>query len=183
MPLQDENGVVLTDGFQPSISPDGRFVTFIASKLTPSTASRSELAEAFIRDTCTGIETSCHSHTSRLSAPVRGEAPDEGSVNPASSKAGRYVAFVSRASNLVADDKNERADVFLRDTCAGVKRCLPATWRVSRGHLGLEADGDSSEPALTPDGKAQVFASTASTLIQDDTNGVADIYLYQSNNI
>ena len=183
MPLQDENGVVLTDGFQPSISPDGRFVTFIASKLTPSIASRSELAEVFIRDTCTGIEISCHSHTSRLSAPARGEAPDEGSVNPATSMAGRYVVFVSRASNLVADDKNERADVFLRDTCAGVKRCLPATWRVSRGHLGLEADGDSSEPDLTPDGRALVFASTASTLIQGDTNGVADIYLYQSNNI
>ena len=181
MPLQDENGVVLAGGFQPSISPDGRFVTFIASKLTSSTASPNELAEVFIRDTCTGAEISCHSHTSRLSAPARGEAPDESSVNPATTVAGRYAAFVSRASNLVADDKNERADVFLRDTCAGIKSCLPATWRVSRG-LGREADGDSTEPALTPDGKVLVFASVASTLIQDDTNGVADIYLYQSDN-
>ena len=183
MPAEDENGAALSGGFEPSISPDGRIVTFISSKLAPSTASRIELAEVFIRDTCRGTEISCHSHTSRLSAPARGEAPDEGSVNPATTVSGRYVAFVSRASNLVADDKNGRADVFLRDTCAGLKRCLPATWRVSRGHLGLEADGDSTEPALTPDGKVLVFASNAGTLIPDDTNGVADIYLYQRDNI
>lgn len=100
VPAEDEDGVALSGGIQPSISPDGRFVTFIAAKSRSPTAGRSEVAEVFIRDTCRGVEIACQSRTSRLSAPVRGIAPDEGSLSPATAVAGRFVAFASRASNL-----------------------------------------------------------------------------------
>jgi hypothetical protein len=79
---------------------------------------------------------------------------------------GRYIAFVSRASNLVPGDtnvcgpwvgRNERLgdclDVFVRDIEAG------KTWRVSIDRGGVEVDGESWAPALTPDGRYLAFRS------------------------
>jgi len=180
--VEDGNGIALSRGIKPSLSPDGRFVTFIASFARLSSADRTEMAEVVLRNTCKAADLRCHPLTSRLSAAVHGEAPNENSLGAVASASGRYVAFLSAASNLVPNDENHHADVFLRDTCSGIKSCIPATWRVSRGHGGLEADADSADLALTPDGKTLVFATTASTLIPDDTNGVADVYLYVNDN-
>ena len=73
---------------------------------------------------------------------------------------GRYVAFVSDASNLVAGDVNGVADVFLRDTQLGT------TSRMSVSSAGVEGNGASSVDALaiSPGGRFVTFTSLASNL-------------------
>ncbi|MBN8646189.1 MAG: PD40 domain-containing protein [Planctomycetes bacterium] len=92
---------------------------------------------------------------------------------PASvSNDGRYVAFASFASNLVAGDTNNRADVFLRDGVLGT------TVRVSTGPGGVEGDADSSTPSMSADGRYIAFQSLATNLAPLDFNGRSDVFLY-----
>jgi Tol biopolymer transport system component len=85
---------------------------------------------------------------------------------------GRYVAFVSLATNLVAGDTNGKADVFVHD------RQTKATERVSIDSAGLEGNDDSSgPPTISADGRFVVFASLASNLVAGDTNGTWDIFV------
>lgn len=84
---------------------------------------------------------------------------------------GRYVVFQSDASNLVDDDGNGVTDVFLRD------RVLATTSRISVDFGGNDADGASSFPCITPDGRYVVFQSDATDLVVGDINGVSDVFV------
>src|SRR3954471_9467575 len=85
--------------------------------------------------------------TSRVSVATDGTEGDDLSMDAAISAGGRYVAFVSAASNLVAGDTNPRSDVFVRDRVARV------TERVSVGVAGVQANGRSTTPAISADGR------------------------------
>jgi Tol biopolymer transport system component len=92
---------------------------------------------------------------------------------PAVSDNGAVVAFVSDATNLVPDDHNGVADVFVVQ--GGTIK------RVSVGSLGpnyAEADGPSSSPALSTDGRFVAFASAADNLVPGDTNDAVDVFVY-----
>jgi Tol biopolymer transport system component len=106
-------------------------------------------------------------------APVdrSGHQANGNSLWPAISADGRFVAFVSRASNLVAGDTNGTWDVFVRDRKAQVTR------RVSVGPGGQQANGRSWEPAISADGRFVTFESRASNLVVGDTNGSLDVFL------
>jgi Tol biopolymer transport system component len=84
---------------------------------------------------------------------------------------GRFVVFQSDAPDLVAGDGNGLTDVFVRD------RTLGTTTRVSVDTGGGDADGASTDPCLTADGRYVVFGSHASDLIIGDLNGVSDVFL------
>jgi cysteine-rich repeat protein len=107
----------------------------------------------------------------------RASVADDGSEAAASSSAsaisadGRYVAFVSSASNLVADDTNAQLDVFVHDRATG------DTERVSVSSSGAEALGQSATPALSADGRFVAFASPAPNLVAGDDNGRFDIFV------
>ena len=99
---------------------------------------------------------------------------------------GRYVVFVSEASNLVDNDTNGVADVFMRDRKAGTTTLISANYDSNGQLLGL-ANGTSSEPHVNEDG-CVVFVSEASNLVGTvvtdqgestvaDTNGVKDVFL------
>src|SRR5437867_3421967 len=85
---------------------------------------------------------------------------------------GRFIVFASQASNLVSGDTNNMTDIFLRD------RLLRKTIRLSVAASGEQANGDSQTPVISGDGRFVAFTSTATNLIPDDTNGVADIFLF-----
>ncbi|HLE69342.1 MAG TPA: hypothetical protein VJH87_06650, partial [Vicinamibacteria bacterium] len=85
---------------------------------------------------------------------------------------GRYVAFESRASNLVLGDRNQAEDIFVRDRLAGT------TERVSVASDGAEADGPSAEPAVSADGRYVAFASRAKNLSRNDRNERWDVFLH-----
>ena len=90
---------------------------------------------------------------------------------PALSADGRYVAFTSAATNLVAGDTNGVIDVFVRDRAGG------ETTRASVDGGGAQANGESSLPAISGDGRFVAYVSGASNLVQGDTNGSDDVFV------
>lgn len=88
------------------------------------------------------------------------------------SRDGRYVAYESAATNLVSGDTNGRKDAFLYD------RVTRATRLISRGPTGVPGNGDSYDVQVSANGKVVAFASRASNLVDNDTNGLADVFLY-----
>ena len=104
--------------------------------------------------------------------------PDGASFGPAVSADGRWVAFVSEASNLLggdtSGDPNAHADVFLVDT-------EEATIRLVSSAGGAPADGPSIDVDISADGRFIVFETAATNLVPGDTNGaVADIVLFDA---
>jgi Tol biopolymer transport system component len=82
------------------------------------------------------------------------------------------VAFASESSNLVSHDTNQAMDIFVHDLLSG------GTQRISVATDGTQADGDSSDPALSADGRFVAFASYASNLVEGDTNGTVDVFVH-----
>jgi len=114
----------------------------------------------------------------RVNVGLGGAEPDGPNGGGVLSGDGRFVAFASRATNLVAGDTNASADVFVRDLAGA------STTRVSLAADGLERAGDSglfptgsTELDLSDDGRFVVFASraalggpdTATCLLPGDT--------------
>ena len=89
---------------------------------------------------------------------------------------GRFVAFQSFASNLVPGDTNGERDVFVRDRQTGT------TERVNLGPNGVQGNDFSGSygaiPALSANGRFVAFDSSANNLVQDDTNGQADVFVH-----
>ena len=94
----------------------------------------------------------------------------DSSHTPSLSANHRYVAFSSRASNLVPDDLNARRDIFIREVQDGV------TWRVSVGYDGTAGNDASFNPALSADGLFAGFSSRAKNLVPDDFNEIEDVF-------
>jgi hypothetical protein len=84
---------------------------------------------------------------------------------------GRYVAFVSLATNLVPGDTNRQRDVFVRD------RLTDRTERVSVGPGGRQSNGLSWAAALSADGRFVAFTSAATNLVAGDTNRADDVFV------
>jgi Tol biopolymer transport system component len=148
---------------------DGRFVAFdsFASDLVAGDSDGTR--DVFVRDRLTGTT----ERVSLSSGGAQDDAFNDGSSVPAISADGRYVAFVSAATNFVTGDSNGAADVFLRDRATDIAE------RVSIGGGNEEANGNASSnrPAVSADGNLVVFGSTASNLVPFDTNGVLDIFV------
>ena len=109
--------------------------------------------------------------TERVSVSGTGAQANFSSDGPAMSRDGRFVAFVSRASNLVVGDTNLRQDVFVHDRQTGV------TERVSVSSNGAQGNSASSAPAISDDGRFVAFQSQASNLVPGDTNASQDIFV------
>src|SRR6185436_5012987 len=84
---------------------------------------------------------------------------------------GRFVAFASSASNLVAGDTNGTNDIFLRDRAAGT------TVLLSVDSAGTQGNGPSQSPAISADGHLVAFLSVASNLVPGDTNSGSDVFV------
>ncbi|MBI5802249.1 MAG: PD40 domain-containing protein [Verrucomicrobia bacterium] len=97
------------------------------------------------------------------------------SLNPVVSSNGQYVAFVSDAANLVANDNNGARDVFWRDRLAGTTRL------VSRTTAGASGNGDSDAPVISSNGRYVAFHSRASNLVATDSNTNYDVFVWDSN--
>jgi Tol biopolymer transport system component len=110
--------------------------------------------------------------TTRVSVATDGSQANGPSSQASVSGDGRYVAFVSQASNLVVSDTNGVQDVFVHDRQTG------QTSRVSLSSGGDQADGASSQPAISADGRFIAFVSAAANLVADDTNGADDIFVH-----
>jgi Tol biopolymer transport system component len=101
------------------------------------------------------------------SAPGGADGP---SSSPVLSADGQRVAFVSKAGNLVPGDRNGVQDVFVAAQDGQITRASVAA-------DGGSADGPSSNPDLSADGRYAVFESAATNLVAGDTDGVADVFV------
>lgn len=104
---------------------------------------------------------------SRTGAGVPGNGP---SLGGAMSPGGRYVFFTSMATNLVPGDTNGHQDVFVRDRRRGTTR------RIDLGLHG-QANGDAIALGISVGGRYRLFESSATDIVQGDTNHAADLFL------
>src|SRR5438034_1099294 len=111
--------------------------------------------------------------TERVSVASGGTTEgNDTSLGSALSADGRFVAFTSAAPDLVAGDTNGVSDVFVHDRQTG------ATERVSVDSAGTQGNGESTDVALSADGRFVAFTSAAPDLVTGDTNGVADVFVH-----
>ena len=109
--------------------------------------------------------------TTRVSVATGGGQANSYSHTPVLSADGRYVAFESEATNLVAGDTNGFSDVFVHDRVTGV------TERVSLGASGVQGNAESFGASISADGRYVLFDSAASNLIPFDTNNTVDVFV------
>ncbi|MDD5272503.1 MAG: hypothetical protein PHU14_07280, partial [Methylovulum sp.] len=110
--------------------------------------------------------------TTRVSVDANGLQGNSASAEPAISADGRYVAFSSHASNLVSNDTNNYADIFVKDRLTG------AITRASISSLGDEANADSYQPWISADGKLVAFLSGATSLVADSNLDLRTTHVY-----
>jgi hypothetical protein len=147
----------------PAISGDGRYVTFSSAATNFFPGDSGFYFNLFVHDRQSGS-------TEQISVSVSGGEADQHCEESTISADGRYVGFVSRASNLVPGDINSKFDVFTRD------RLLGATELVSAADV--QANSFSDEPSISTDGRCIAFRSNASNLVPLDTNIFYDVFVY-----
>lgn len=146
-----------------TISEDGRFAAFESNADNLVTGDTNFVSDVFVRDLVMG-------KTTRVSVDSMGNQSDSGSYLPWLSRDGRYVAFVSDATNLIASDTNGQRDVFVHDRVTGT------TVRVSDPGNGTETNGASNNPFFAAWGNTVIITSNANNLADGDTNGSTDIF-------
>jgi len=151
--------------FSATITPDGRFVAFASSSsdLVLNDAN-GQMSDMFVRDRLLGT-------TELVSLSTSGEQGDGDSGWGAISADARYVAFLSRATNLVAGSPYGTSEVYLRDRATGT------TTLVSVSSSGEAANGDCWDVAISADGRIVSFSSVAANLVPGDTNDVNDVFV------
>jgi Tol biopolymer transport system component len=162
----------------PALSADGRHVAFTSTAPLDEGVPRPRgapvnrgMPHVFIRD--------LRARTVKRIAP-RGVEPNGPSMAATISGDGRFVAFVSQASNIVDGDRNKSADVFLYDATSDT------IVLVSRGVGGRSANGVSGSPSISADGRLIAFHSDASDLVcagrcarePEDINLLPDVFVY-----
>ena len=151
------------DSDNPAMSPDGRFIAFESSAGNLAGRDTNGVEDVFVRDVKRG--------TTRLVSRARDGATGNGPSYMASISAnGRYIAFASRASNLVASDDNGAEDVFVRDMRTG------RTTLVSP-HANGGTSARTIYPSLSGDGQLVAFHSDANDIVPGDRNGVGDVFV------
>ncbi len=152
----------------PSLSEDGRYVAFSSHASNLVAGDTNGKQDIFVRDRQTGI-------TEIISVSSSGVSGNNASIFPSISSDGRYVVFVSSATNLVPGDTNGYYDVFVRDRQTGI------TERVSISGSGVQGNNHSNNayvpPSISGDGRYVAFFSSASNLVPDDTNGYSDVFV------
>jgi Tol biopolymer transport system component len=152
----------------PSISADGRFVSFDtrATNLGPPDGDGKD--DLYVKDLQTGAV-----EQASVSSDGKGaKGGTLGSKDSSISGDGRFVAFWSDGTSLVAGDTNNLADVFVHDRQTG------ATTRVSVSTAGAEGDGDSFSAAMSVDGRYVAFDSKANTLSTGGATDKQDVFVH-----
>ncbi len=146
--------------YEPHLSDDGRYVAISArARLTPDDTN--DLDDVYLVD----LETK---ECTWISRPDDGSQPDDGSWQPEISPDGRYVAFMSRADNLVAEDQDPSIDLFVYDRASANLECITAG-----------DDGDASAARFSGDGEKIVYGFEFHDAHPSDPNdSTKDIVLY-----
>jgi Tol biopolymer transport system component len=149
----------------PTMSADGRFVAFLSFATNLVAGDTNGSYDVFVRDRQAGT-------TERVSVDSAGVEGNDNSYFASISADGRFVAFVSHATNLVPGDTNGAADIFVRDRQGGT------TERVSLDSSGVEGNGPSDFPSISADGRYVVFLSRSTNLVAGGTSGLSLVFVH-----
>jgi WD40 repeat protein len=159
----------------PAISGDGQFVAFQSN--APLAANASGFTDIYIRDRI-------RNYTVLISKPMLGPANSFSTAATLSSD-GRFIAFQSAATNLVAGDTNGFDDVFFLDRDPDGNGVFDEgnsiLQRISVDSLGLEGNAPSNLPDISADGRYVAFFSLANNLVVGDANSVGDVFVWDRN--
>lgn len=151
-------------GHRPAVTPDGRWIVFCSSATNLVANDSNGFADVFVRDRATGA-------VQLVSIDGAGNQANGDSWAMGVSDDGRFVCFLSLASNLVPGDTNGVMDGFVRDRLNG------ATARVTVGSTGQQATSFIDGATISGDGSTAVYG-TASPFVPGDTNGAHDIFVH-----
>lgn len=151
----------------PATSADGSITAFVSNAEDLGADHPAGTAQIYFADRRRGI--------TRLVSRADGAsgAPGAGSSSqPSISADGRYIAFVSASNNLSDEDTDNSQDVYVRDIQSNTTRL------VSKSKAGGAANGTSTQPAVSPDGRYVAYTSTANNLSPLDGDGTQDVFVF-----
>jgi len=164
-------GLPSTGASRARMSPDGRFIAFSSADAGFAAGDTNGVRDVFLRDRTAGT-------TERISVGEQGEEPNDHSDAVALSADGRYVAFVTSATNLAPGcvPLVPWRYLFLRD------RQLQTTTLLSVGYAGgpkgVSDQYEVPNLSMSDDGRLVAFDARVSDLVPSDTNGCEDIFLW-----
>jgi hypothetical protein len=148
----------------PALSADGHVVAFESGAQDLVAGDTNWKTDVFVHDRPTAT-------TERVSISSSGAEADDHSGMASLSADGQIVAFTTLATNLVPDDANGVSDVLVRDRGAGTTTLASFDCAWNAG------DAASDWARVSDDGQLVVFGSYATTLVDGDSNGVADVFV------
>jgi hypothetical protein len=148
-----------------AISADGEVVVFASLASNLVWGDTNGVFDIFVNDLSAGV-------TERVSVDSAGVEGNLDSDTPVISADHRFVAFASKAYNLVGGDSNgAQSDIFVHDRISG------KTGLASVNSSGTQSDDRSFDPAISADGQLVLFDSYATNLVPGDGNKVSDVFL------
>ena len=150
------------DSYAVGVSTNGRYVLFETTASDLIVGDTNNASDVLLRDLWAGTNI-------LVSAATSGLPGNADSDSAAMTPDGRYVAFVSAASDLVAGDTNGIRDVFVRDLVAGTTTLASVGAQLSQGR--------SEAPLITSDGRYVAFFSTATNLVPGVPQSGGEIYV------
>jgi len=169
-----------------TMTPDGRYVAFssLASNLVQNAHPGWQV---YVRDTCTGASGSCTASTRLVSVDAAGRLTGLAAVLPSISASGRYVAFIAETPsattvttnaaslNVMSSASSKLRQVFVRDTCAGVTDCIPASTRLATNSANALVAQET--PSISADGRYVAYTVSQKgswqVVVSDTCTGVA----------
>jgi hypothetical protein len=148
----------------------GRYVVFDSTGSDLTSNDSNESADVFVRDTVAGTTVLVSAHHPVLASQT--SVPTGISSHYNISADGRYLVFAGEGSGLAPGYTNRYRGIFVRDLVAGTNRLVS----VSTNGIG-DANGWSTDPIISGNGRYVVFASWANNLVNKDTNAGADVFL------
>jgi len=150
----------------PMLSANGQLVAFESRASNLVANDTNNATDVFARDLASGT-------TMLVSVDQAGGGSGRGaSSSPMLTPDGRFVFFESTAADLVANDTNNASDVFVRDLQLGTTTLISV-----RSNGVFSANGASTRPIPSSDGKVVLFSSAANDLVVNSTSNTNNLYL------
>jgi len=176
-----------SDSFLPSISANGRYVAYL-SRANNLVADTNGTIDVFVHDRDTdndGVFDGVAIDVTRVSVDSSGNQANGDVWAPVISADGRFIAFESRAADLVAGDINLKQDIFLHDRDPDNNSIFDESGAISTSLISVDSAGNqgnglSEDSTLSADGRYIAFTSSASNLITGDNNNFDDIFVHDT---
>ena len=162
----------------PSISEGGIALAFESQADDLASGTPSGQADVFYSEAFDAGGGAVAFHTYLVSKGLLGVAPNSASQNASISANGRYVAFLSYASNLIDGDTNASPDVFVADS-ANLFAGQPERVSVNNGGAQIEGYSRALSPsAISSDGRLVAFAVATPVSIDGSNPGIGgDVFV------